>query len=120
MYKAINQSDFTSWFAQSDTYKNNFTYAGQIALFEYLEEYEEATGETVEFDPIALCCEYSEHASAWDAMEQYQPEDMPTIENSEGMDLVELGELQEQEAREWLMERTQVIPFDGGVIIQNF
>lgn len=39
---------------------DNFTYAGKRALFDYLEEYEESTGEEVELDVIALCCEYSE------------------------------------------------------------
>ena len=122
MYKTINVYEFRDWFTKSDTYKNNFSWEGLAALFDYLEEYEESTGEKVEFDPIALCCEYSEYKSAWEAMEQYQPDDMPIIdmEEHDGADLVELGELQEQEAREWLMERTTVIPFDGGVIIQQF
>lgn len=122
MYKTINVYEFRDWFTNSDTYKNNFSWEGLAALFDYLEEYEASTGETVEFDPIALCCEYSEYKSAWEAMEQYQPDDMPVIdmEEHDGIDLVELGELQEQEAREWLMERTTVIPFDGGIIIQQF
>lgn len=119
MYKTITQHDFTSWFGQSDTYKNNFSYNGLIALYEYLENYENETGESIEFDPIALCCEYSEHDSAWDAMAQYQPEDMP-LEGEEGDDLVEIQEKEEAKALEWLQERTQVIEFDGGIIIQQF
>ena len=39
---------------------NNFSYDGLKALFEYLEEVEESTGDEIELDVIALCCEYSE------------------------------------------------------------
>ena len=44
---------------------NNFSYTGRQALFEYLEQYEEDTGEQIEFDPIALCCEYTECFQDW-------------------------------------------------------
>ncbi len=111
--------DFRNAFMQSDTYKNNFTYEGLAALFEYLEQYEEETSEEIDFDMVALACEYSEYASAWEAMEQYQPEDMPT-EGEEGDDLVEIQEKNEAEALRWLEERTQVIPFEKGIIIQQF
>lgn len=40
--------------------QNNFSYEGLEVLFDYLEEYSDATGEPVELDVIALCCEYSE------------------------------------------------------------
>jgi len=125
MVQQVNWYTFSDWFQKSDTYKNNFTYAGLKALFDYLEQYEEDTGEPIEFDPIALCCEFSEYKSAWDAMEQYQPEDMPT-EGEEGDDLVEIQEKNEAEALRWLEERTTVIPFDDntldgrGIIISNF
>lgn len=59
MIKTINFSDFIDSF--SDSYKNNFTYEGKRALFDYLENLEEETGEPIELDPIALCCEYTEY-----------------------------------------------------------
>jgi len=68
---------------------------------------------------IALGCAYIEYATAWEAMEQYQPEDMP-CEGEEGDDLVEIQEKNEAEALRWLQDRTQVITFDGGIVIQNF
>lgn len=130
MKRYITESDFIDTFQRSDTYKGNFTYEGLTALYEYLEQYEQEIGEEIEFDMVALCCEYSEYDSAWEAMEQYQPEDMPTVDeptsyetrNGGGMDLVELGEAQEKLALEWLEERTQVIPVGdtGRVIIQQF
>lgn len=40
--------------------KDQFSYEALGLLFNYLEEYEESTGEEIELDVIALCCEYSE------------------------------------------------------------
>lgn len=37
-----------------------FSYDGLEVLFDYLEQYEEDTGEAIELDVVALCCEYSE------------------------------------------------------------
>lgn len=38
----------------------NFSYDGLEVLFEYLESIEEGTGEEIELDVIALCCDFSE------------------------------------------------------------
>lgn len=110
-----------SYFCDSfgDSHKDNFSYSGKRALYDYLESLEEDTGEEIELDTVALCCEYSEYASAWEAMEEYQPEDMP-VEGEAGDDLLEIAEKNEAEALRWLQERTQVISFDGGIIIQQF
>lgn len=126
MKQTINVHEFQNAFMSWDTYKDNFSRAGLRALFESLKEYEESTGEELELDVVALCCDYVEYESAWDAMKEYQPEDMPVCEdtgvdaNGHGMDLVEISEAQEKMALEWLQERTQVIEFDGGVIIAQF
>lgn len=37
-----------------------FSYEGFKALFEHIEELEQDTGEQLELDVIALCCDYSE------------------------------------------------------------
>lgn len=42
--------------------QNQFSYAGKQALFDYLEEYSDSTGDPVELDVIALCCEYAEES----------------------------------------------------------
>lgn len=39
---------------------NNFSYEGLSILFDYFQEYEDSTGEEIELDVIAICCEYSE------------------------------------------------------------
>ena len=76
---------------------------GAMALVEHLEQFEEDTGESIEFDPIAFRCDYSEYKSALEAAEQYTD-----------------WCYNQAEAMEYLEERTTVIPFKGGIIIQNF
>lgn len=96
-------SMFCDEFNRFDDRKNTFTYNGKRALFDYLEELEQSTGEEIEIDVIALCCDYVEYDSVIEAANEY----------SEFTD--------EKEAREYLEERTTVIDVDGGgVIIQNF
>jgi hypothetical protein len=122
MITTISKSDFIDTFKKSDTYKDNFTYEGLETLFDYLEELESDLCEQIEFDMVCIACDYSEYQTAYDAMQQYQPEDMPVIDMEEhaGIDLVELQALQEAEALEWLEDKTEVINFDEGVIIRNF
>lgn len=40
---------------------DNFSFKGKKALFDYLEQYEEGTGQEIELDIVALCCEYTEY-----------------------------------------------------------
>jgi len=70
MKEYITESTFIDAFKQSDTRKNQFSYEGLKALFEYLEEYEDSTGEELEFDMIGICCEYTEY----DSLKQYNDE----------------------------------------------
>lgn len=114
MKQNIGFSQFCDAF--SDTYKGNFSYAGKRALFDYLESLEEDTGEEIELDTVALCCDYSEYSSAYAAMQEYQPEDMP-ITGVDGDDLVEIAAKDEKAAHEWLEEKTQVIDVEGGGVI---
>jgi len=118
MIKTLTEYEFCREWETNEERKNQFTHSAQKALYEYLNDYEEETGENVELDIIALCCEYAEYASAYEAMEQYQPEDMP-LEGEEGDDLVEIQEKNEAEALRWLQERTQVIEFDGTVKLSD-
>tara|TARA_R110000822_G_C14993627_1_gene459981 strand:+ start:150 stop:461 length:312 start_codon:yes stop_codon:yes gene_type:complete len=57
----VNEHMFRDRFMQSDNYYNKFSYKGLTALFEYIEELEDDCGEEIEFDMIALCCDYSEY-----------------------------------------------------------
>jgi len=90
----------------------NFSYEGLSALFEYFEEFEDDTGESVSFDPIAICCEFSEHESALDAARQY---------TSDSAWRAMIQENANESALNWLCDQTQVIQLNsGGVIIQDW
>lgn len=87
-----------------------WSYAGARALVEHLESIEEDTGEEIEFDRVALRCEFSEYKSALEAAEEYgwEPDEDADSEDAE------------EAALKWLTDRTTVISFNGGVIIQQF
>tara|TARA_R110002012_G_scaffold37344_2_gene104736 strand:- start:744 stop:1046 length:303 start_codon:yes stop_codon:yes gene_type:complete len=59
MKNSINTFEFASWFAEHRP--NDFSPTGRLELFQMLTSYEEDTGEEIEFDPIAFCCEYTEY-----------------------------------------------------------
>jgi hypothetical protein len=70
MKEYVTESTFIDAFKKSDTRKNQFSYEGLKALYEYFEEYEDSTGEELEFDMIGICCEYTEY----DSLKQYNDE----------------------------------------------
>ena len=88
----------------------NFSRAGSLALVEYLEELEDSTGEEIEFDRVAIRCDFSEYDSAVEAWQDYDPACQSSGDEDED----------EAEALRLLQDRTSVIEFDGGIIIQNF
>ena len=59
IYQEVNFSSFCDAFFRMSQ-EDNFSYAGKQALFDYLEEMSEDTGENYELDIIALCCEWQE------------------------------------------------------------
>ena len=70
MIQTINFSQFCDAFKVMDR-ENQFSYEGKRALFDYLEEYEDSTGEPIELDVIALCCEYTEYESLRELQDNY-------------------------------------------------
>jgi hypothetical protein len=58
MKTTVNFSEFRDSFQQIRP--DNFSYEGLRHLFSWLEQYEEDTGEEVELDVIAICCDFSE------------------------------------------------------------
>ena len=82
MKTTVNQSDFHNAFINYNR-KENFSYEGRVALFESMKEFEDSTGEEMELDVIAICCEYTEYDSIRDFWQDYDKEDYPTIEDIE-------------------------------------
>jgi hypothetical protein len=79
MKQTISFGQFQDAFYNMDR-QNQFSYKGKKALFEYLEEYEDSTGEQIELDIIALCCDYTEYDSLEDFHLEYDAEEFPDID----------------------------------------
>lgn len=110
MKQTVQEHDFLDAFRAYGR-ADQFTRAGLIALFDYLEELEADTGEELELDVVALCCDFSEYPTALEAAldHGYTPGENEDEEDE-----------QEAEALAWLLDQTSVIEFDGGVIVEAF
>lgn len=51
--QAMDKYDFREWFARSSERENQFSWLALGALFDYLDDLSDDTGEPMEFDPIA-------------------------------------------------------------------
>ena len=89
--------------------------AGARALVEHLEQLEEDCGTEIEFDAVAIRCDYSEYDSALEAAKEYGFEPNPNLGEEEQSE-----EDKEADALSWLQDQTEVIEFSGGVIIRSF
>lgn len=58
MKQTVYLSDFRDSFKRIRP--DNFSYEGLGLLFDYFEQLEDDTGEEIELDVIAICCDYSE------------------------------------------------------------
>jgi len=103
MKQTITESEFIDSFGRMGR-GNYFSYEGRRALFEFLTDYEDSTGEEIELDVISLCGDFEEYESALDAAEDY------------GWDTDD--EETEAGALEFLRDNTTVINGDGFIIIQ--
>ncbi len=100
MINTINKYSFRQAFIDKGR-QNQFSYDGMNNLLEYFEEYEDSTGEQIELDVIAICCDFTEYEDLEEFHNEYPKEIYSDIET--------------------LMEYTQVIEnSDGSFIIQNF
>jgi hypothetical protein len=100
MYQTVTVHEFRSAFHNMGR-GDQFSYKAITALFDYLEQYEEDTGEQIDLDVVALCCDYVELTEE-EAREQY---DIP----------------EDEDWQEFLQSDTTVIPVDEDtVIIQQY
>jgi hypothetical protein len=77
MIQTLRLSDFTNAFRNSDR-AEQFSYEALELIFDYIEEYEQDSGEKVEFDMIAICCEWAEEDAA--TLAQYYNFDVQGLE----------------------------------------
>ena len=97
MNQNIGFCQFTDAFRDHDR-QEQFSYDGLKALYDYLIQYEDDTGESIELDVIALCCDYVEYKNLKELKRDYS-----SIKSMKDLE-----------------DNTQVINFDGGLIIQQF
>lgn len=68
MKTTINRSQFHDAFHRAGR-GGQFSYEARNLLFDYFEDVEESTGEELELDVVAICCEYEE--STTDELAEY-------------------------------------------------
>jgi hypothetical protein len=93
----------------------NWSYAGARALIEHLEELENANGEELELDVVALRCDYSEWDTALECAIEHGYEPNPNL----GEDSQDASD-KELDALDWLYDRSIVIKFPAGLIVSTF
>ena len=109
MKQTVNSSDFVDAF-RTHNRMDQFSYEGLKALFEYLEQHEEDTGEETELDVIAICCDFSEYSTATEAATEHGWEADAEADDDDN----------EEAALEWLQGQTTAIPHEKGIIVQSF
>lgn len=109
MKTTVSAIDFIDAFRRMGR-TDQFSAAALRALFEHIEEMEADTGEEYELDVIGLCCEWQEFATALEAAVEYG------FDECEDED----EDAREEAALDWLREQTQVVEFDGGVLVMGF
>lgn len=132
MKQTVNFTNFCDAFR--NLRPNNFSYEGLQALFDYLTELEDDTGQEIELDVIALCCDYTEYKD----LNEYLNERYTTEEINEKIkevldleDLPEGFEMTEEQRQEFIEAIEQDIndntilikigeSLENGFIIQNY
>lgn len=116
MKMTLTEYDFLSAWADSSR-AEQFSRDALRALFEWIEDAERDTGEEMELDIIALCCDWTE----WDTANEAARESgwkAPEQDDDESPD--DYAERVESDALEWLEGETRVVEFDGGVLVLAF
>ena len=108
MIQTINLYDFRDAFKRYGR-GEQFSYEGLELIFDYIEEYEGSTGEQVELDVVALCCEWYEQS----------PEDIAMAYN---LEISVSPENTIQNVLEYLHDETQVegVTDSGNVVYVQF
>lgn len=103
MKQTINSYSFRQAFKDAGR-ESQFSYDALNALFDYFEQYEQDTGESIELDVIAICCEYTE-------------EGFREIADGYNIEVEGDAEALKDAVREYLEDNTNVVSEDGGVFV---
>jgi hypothetical protein len=103
----------------------NWSRAGAFALVEYLEELEEGCDVDIDFCPVSIRCDYSEYKSLEDwASDHFANHVQAVFElklniNGDGK-IEETDEEVDDQIRDYIGNRGQLIEFEGGIIVSSF
>lgn len=102
-----------------DMYRNeNFSYEGKRALFDYLEQCSEDSGQPVELDVIALCCDYDENDTET-IISEYRID--INKDGFEDLDEDEQDEAKTEQVRDYLNKHTIIVgEVPGGFVYAAF
>lgn len=95
-----------------------WTWNGAQALVEYLEELETEMENEIEFDVIALRCDFSEHLSLEEWAKEYFGRDK--WEDEIGVEENTLDDERDDRIRNFIHENGQLIEFEMGIIVSSF
>jgi hypothetical protein len=107
---------------------SSFSRAGAYALVDYLEQLEEDTGEEIEFDHVAIRCDYAEYETlqewgedyfgGWNKLcAEFGDDYCGPLEDETPEDYAERFD---DAIREYIESRGILIEFDGGIIVSSF
>ena len=109
MKQTITFNDFLYQFKRMERF-DQFGHEGLSVLFDYLDEYENDTGEQIELDVIAFCCEYAH--STWDEIVDAYNIDVTDLRTEED---------KRDAVREYLEENTFICgETDTGIVYAQF
>ena len=96
----------------------NWTRAGAFALAEYFEQIEMDTNEELDFDAVAIRCDFSQYESLQDWAHDYFSNAWQEMgfDESEEIDDDDFDE----KIREYIQDNGQLIEFNGGIIVSSF
>ena len=110
MKQSVNFTAFVDAFQAHNRY-DNFGYEALQVIFDYLEEYEDSTGEEIELDVIAICCDYTVQGHTGIAQD-YSID----LSDAEGD-----ADAEEQIVLDYLNDNTIVLgQCDTGIVYQQF
>ena len=120
----MTQYDIANELMQDDN--ANWSRAGAFALAEYFEQLEDDLGESIEFDRVAIRCDFSQYESLQEwAHDYFGGEAKALAEFSWGESYV--GNMDESDSesfdetlQEYIQDHGQLIEFNGGIIVSSF
>lgn len=114
MKQTVNFSTFVDAFRAYDRY-GSFGYDGLRVIFDYLEEYEDSTGEEIELDVVAICCDYN--LMHWSDIAQEYRIDLSHINDADD----DYDEQAEEAVIDYLNDNTMVLgQCAAGIVFQCF